>query len=329
MNRLTRAFLRLFAAPRLDVRRDYEKMRRFQRLAAAPVPRYRTLDRAITSEDGSHDIPVRVFLPKERRREDVILFFHGGGWVTGDIESYTPACTTMADLTGCVVASVDYRLAPEHPFPAGLEDCLRVARLVLEEPGRVGLRDAERVVLVGDSAGGNLAAVASQVLRDEGISLPRRQILLYPVTHWDHDAATSLFGTVRDHGDDYRLTNTEIQEYMELYVPDPEMRRSPLVSPLMAEDLSSQPKTLMLTAELDLLRDEGEAYGEALAKAGNDVRVNRIPGALHGFIALPRFARPLRESYDLINAFLDEDGEDRIASTLTGSDRPYDPEQAT
>lgn len=306
MNPLLRAVMRLFAAPRVDMREDYEKVRRLQRqLAARPLPRYKALDREILAEDGDHAIPVRVFFPRDKSREELLLFFHGGGWVTGDIESYTPACATMADLTGCVVASVDYRLAPEHPFPAGLEDCLRVTRLLIEEPERAGLCDVDDIVLMGDSAGGNLAAVVSQELRRTGHRGVSRQILLYPVTQEDHDPATSRFESVRRHGEDYRLTSTEVQDYMELYVPDAAARTDPRVAPLLAADLSGQPETLMITAELDLLCDEGEAYARALAAAGNRVRLHRVDGALHGFITLPRFARPLREAYEHITAFLD------------------------
>lgn len=305
VNRLFRAVLSLFAAPRLNMREDYQKVRRLQRqLAALPVPRYRALYRQIISDDGSHPIPLRVFQPKVPWRDDVLLYFHGGGWVTGDIESYTPACATMADLTGCVVASVDYRLAPEYPFPAGLEDCYSVVRQLLEDPQRAGLEDADKIVLVGDSAGGNLAAAVSLMLQERGHRGVSRQILLYPVTHWDHDSATSPFASVRNHGQGYRLTNIEVQDYLDLYVPDPQRRRDRLVAPLMAGDLSGQPKTLLVTAELDLLRDEGEAYGQALEEAGNTVWIHRVAGALHGFIVLPRFSRTLREAYEVINAFL-------------------------
>ncbi|GAB3054384.1 alpha/beta hydrolase [Sediminivirga luteola] len=288
------------------MREDYEKVRRMQRqLAALPVPRYRAGNWQTLPGDGDHQVPVRVFQPKERKRDDLLLFFHGGGWVTGDIESYTPACTTMADLTGCVVVSVDYRLAPEHPFPAGLEDCYRMARLVLEDPQRAGAGETGEVVLIGDSAGANLAAAVSLLLRERGQRGANRQILFYPVTHWDHDPATSPFPSVRHHGEGYRLTNTEVQDYFELYVPDPEQRRDRLVAPLLAEDLSGQPETLVVTAELDLLCDEGEAYGRALQEAGNAVRIHRVEGALHGFIVLPRFSRSLREAYEVINEFLD------------------------
>lgn len=306
MRRLGRAFLRLFAAPRLNVQQDYKKVRRMQRqLAALPAPKYKALDRKIMSADGTHQIPVRVFQPKEQRRDEVLLFFHGGGWVTGDIESYTPACATMAELTGCVVASVDYRLAPEHPFPAGLDDCYRAADLLLRNSHRLGIDDPENIVLVGDSAGGNLAAVVSLLLREYGHAVPSRQILLYPVTHWDHKPETSPFASVRNHGDDYRLTNIEVQDYFDMYVPDLAVRKGWRVAPLMTDDLSNQPATLMITAELDLLRDEGEAYAEALETAGNAVQVHRVGGALHGFIQLPRFSRSLREAYEVINAFLD------------------------
>lgn len=318
MKKLARAVLRLFAAPRLNVQEDYEKVRRLQRqLAARPLPRYKSLDRRIVSEDGSHQIPVRVFHPKVQRRDEVLLFFHGGGWVTGDIESYTPACANMAEFTGCVVASVDYRLAPEYPFPAGLDDCYRVASLLLENSGRVGIEDRGNIVLVGDSAGGNLAAVVSLMLRENGLPVPSRQILLYPVTHWDHNPESSPFASVRNHGEDYRLTNTEVQDYFDLYVPDIEARKNWRVAPILAKDLSQQPNTLMMTAELDLLRDEAEAYARALEAAGNDVRIHRVEGAIHGFIQLPRFAKPLREAYEVINDFLDGNSAAQPAQEVT------------
>ncbi|GAA1553083.1 MULTISPECIES: alpha/beta hydrolase [Brevibacterium] len=300
--------LRLFAAPRLNIRKDYEKVRRMQsRFAALLMPPYRTSRWQPLPHDEHLHVPVRFFQPKVKRREDVLVFFHGGGWVTGDIDTYTPACVRMAELTGCAVASVNYRLAPEHPFPAGLEDCYGVARVLLDEPHRVGAADAGQVILVGDSAGGNFAAVISLLLRERGYRPPDRQILIYPVTHWDHDPDTSPFASVRSHGGDYRLTNAEVEDYFDLYVPDRQQRRDPHVAPLLAPDLSGHPATLVITAELDLLRDEGEAYGRALADAGNTVQTYRVEGALHGFISLPRFSQSVQDAYEVINAFLDGD----------------------
>ncbi|SNU00878.1 Acetyl esterase/lipase [Ruaniaceae bacterium KH17] len=302
--RAYRKVVRLFAQD--NIKDDYEKVRRQQELLAklATLP-YTSLEAEMLSADGSHEIEGRVFLPGERRRKDLLLFFHGGGWVTGDIDSYTPTCATMAELTGCVVISVDYLLAPEHPFPAGLEDCYRVAQQLLANPALANLENPDSIVLIGDSAGGNLAAVTSLLLRDRGERVPSRQILLYPATHWDHNPETSPFESARLYGDEYRLTSGEVQDYIELYVPDPAQRPNPLVAPLLAEDLSGQPRTLVITAELDLLRDEGEAYARKLQEAGNDVELVRIDGALHGFITLPRFSKPLRTAYERINTFLD------------------------
>lgn len=304
LNPVLRAALSLFAAPRLSVREDYPKVRKFQRFLAGPTRRYRALDRAILAEDGSHEIPVRVFQPRERTHGDVLLFFHGGGWVTGDIESYTPVCAALADLTGRPVLSVDYRLAPENPFPAGFDDCRRVAQVLLRDPGLVGVNDVSDIALIGDSAGGNLAAAVSLSLRARGGPMPGRQVLLYPATWFEHDPTSSPFESVRLYGTGLRMTAVEVSDYMALYQPEPQARRNPLIAPLLANDLSGQPSTLVLTAELDLLRDEGEAYGHALRSAGNHVRVERIAGALHGFFVLPRFLRPVAQAHGVINDFL-------------------------
>lgn len=305
VNWLVRAVLGLFAAPRVNMLKDYEKIRRRQRkLAKSLAPSADTRDLVFQSEHGDHKIRVRMFQPKERLRDDVLLFFHGGGWVTGDVDSYGPTCTVMADLTGCVVLSVDYRMAPEHPFPAGLEDCYDVTRQVLANPARVGLTDPDDIVLVGDSAGGNLVAAVSLVLSQRGYRRAARQVLFYPLTHWDHNPQTSPFESVRLHGEDYRLTNTEVQDYFQLYLSEPQQAYDPLVSPLMAEQLADQPETLVITAELDLLRDEAESYARALEHAGTAVQLHRVEGALHGFITLPRTARSLREGYEVMNAFL-------------------------
>ena len=307
LNRVVRSILGFFAAPRVDMREDYEKVRRFQRHLAAPrVTTNRAVDHEVPSESGTHHIPVRVFHPKEQTRDEVLVFFHGGGWVIGDIESYTPTCINMADLTGAVVVAVDYRLAPEYPFPAGLEDCYQILRRLLDDPNPVGIADADKIVLIGDSAGANLAAVVSLRLHQDGHRGVARQILLYPVTYWDHDPQTSPFDSVREHGAGLRLTNAEVQAYFDLYVPDPAGRKTWEVAPLMAQDLTNQPRTLVITAELDLLRDEGEAYGQALRAAGNSVHIHRVNGALHGFIALPRLSRALREAYEVVTAFLDD-----------------------
>ncbi|SDB82744.1 Acetyl esterase/lipase [Raineyella antarctica] len=323
VNRLTSAVLSLFAAPRIDMRADYEKVRRAQRaLSRTPRDPYRFLDQAVRGEDG-HEIPVRLFFPRTLTKPGVLLFFHGGGWVTGDIDTYTSTCLTMADLTGRIVCSVDYRLAPEHPYPAGLQDCLRVTETLLERPYLAGGADPEDITLVGDSAGANLAAAVSLDLHRRGVTLPGAQVLLYPVVQWDHDPRTSPYDSVRAYGTGLRLTALEVRDYMAMYQPDPALRATELVSPLAAEDLTGQPRTLVVTAELDLLRDEGEAYGRALRAAGTPTRIERVDGALHGFIILPRFSRALARAYDHIISFLEGDMADSrpLEATTDGADR--------
>ena len=286
------------------MRRDYVAVRRAQQFFAglgSPIrdaPRHR--DAQLDTFRGS--VPVRVFSPVERRSPRVILFFHGGGWVIGSVDSYTRACTTMADLTGSPVWSVDYRLAPEHPYPVPLDDCFQAARAVMLDPGLIGADQPDDVVLLGDSAGANLAAVTSLRLRDQGIALPGAQVLFYPVVQTDHDPATSAFDSVREHENRWFPRAADVRSFVEMYAAD--ARESWEVAPLHAPSLRHQPRTLLITADWDLLRDEGEEYGRQLAEAGNDVRIERIDRALHGFLSLPRVARPVSTAYDIVNDFL-------------------------
>jgi acetyl esterase/lipase len=306
MNPLFRIVLKLVSSPKINMQEDYLWVRKVQQFfSSKPKRGYRILDKKIYSKDRSHDIPVRIFYPKEPLNEDVLVFFHGGGWVIGDIDTYTTACTNMADLTGRVVYSVDYRLAPEYPYPSGLEDCYRIAETLMTHLELSGSMEASQITLIGDSAGGNLAAAVSLLLRDRGKVVPAKQILLYPVTYWNH-TESSPFESIRTNGYEYGLTAKKIQEYMEMYEPDPTNRKNPYISPLMAKDLKDQPKTLIITAEFDPLRDEGEMYGIALREAGNDVVIQRIGGAVHGFITYPKFAVPVTAAYHAINDFLNE-----------------------
>ncbi|PRY82289.1 alpha/beta hydrolase [Alkalibacterium olivapovliticus] len=304
MNPLFKFILRLVSSPKIDIQEDYQSMRRMQRFFARnPQPRYRFLDEKIYTTEGNHEIPVRIFYPKEKRHNGAVLYVHGGGWVIGDIESYSRTCINLADSLGRIVYSVDYRLAPEAPYPAGLNDCLRVAEVLMTEIEGEEERDW---IFMGDSAGANLIAAVSLVLRDNGRTLPGKQVLIYPVTYWDHTEA-SPFESIKTNGYEYGLTIKKIQEYMELYAPDMSIRKSPTISPLMADNLSEQPDTLVITAEFDPLRDEGEMYGKALEKAGNSVRIHRVLNAVHGFITYPKFTEPVEETIKVIKEFLGQE----------------------
>ena len=159
------------------------------------------------------------------------------------------------------------------------------------------------ITLIGDSAGGNLAAALSLMARDKGEFIPTRQILLYPSTFNDH-SDNSPFDSIRKNGTGFLLTSKRVCDYMELYLGGTDNRNNPYFAPLLAENLKNQPKTLIITADYDPLRDEGEAYGMALKKAGNDVHIHRMTDALHGFFALPPTFSPVKKSYRLMNSFL-------------------------
>lgn len=304
MNPLFKFVLRLVSSPKIDIQEDYQSMRRMQKLFSRnPQLRFRYLDEKIYTTEGNHEIPVRIFYPKEKRHNETVLYVHGGGWVIGDIESYSRTCINLADSLGRIVYSVDYRLAPEAPYPAGLNDCLRVAEVLMTPIDGEEERDW---IFMGDSAGANLIAAVSLVLRDNARRLPAKQVLIYPVTYWDH-TVSSPFESIKTNGYEYGLTIKKIQEYMELYAPDMSIRKSPTISPLMAEDLSEQPDTLVITAEYDPLRDEGEAYGKALEKAGNTVHIHRVMNAVHGFITYPKFTEPVEEAIRVMKDFLGQE----------------------
>lgn len=304
INKYMRAALRALSYAEPDVKKNYRLLRTAETAAKAPKLRslYRTWEHRVLN--GTHEVPVRIFLPGQEtnHRLPVLLFFHGGGWVTGNIESYSPVCRALAQAVGCVVASVDYRLAPEYPFPTGLEDCYCAMQELLEHPWLLRAR-REDITVIGDSAGGNLAAAASLMAFARGGLIPERQILIYPATADDH-SENSPFPSIRENGEGYLLTSKRICDYMDLYLPDEESRRDPYAAPLNAPDLSRQPRTLVITAEFDPLRDEGEAYARRLREAGVQTQLFRMPDALHGFFSLPTRFSQVRRAHRLIRGFL-------------------------
>ena len=262
---------------------------------------HRTIDGKIYN--AGYEVPVRVNLPREKETDGlpVMLFFHGGGWVTESIDNYERICARMAVATNHIVVSVGYRLAPEYKFPVGLEDCYAVAKELYT--GKIAGIDPEQITVIGDSAGGNLAAALSLLARDRGEFLPKRQILIYPALYGDYSDA-SPYPSVQENGSDYLLTAGKMRDYIELYASSEKDKKNPYFAPLLAEDYKNQPKTLILTAEFDPLRDEGEEYGRKLSEAGNEVEIHRISDALHGYFALGIKYYHVKESFELINEFL-------------------------
>lgn len=294
----------------VDLTTNYKQVREIKRIAQKPRIKltYKTWDYNV-SNDG-RNIPTRIFTPVYERIETItepkfpiIVFLHGGGWVTGDLDSYEKVCLEIARQTGHMLIAVDYRLAPENPFPAALEDCYQVVKAAMQWCVTSGI--PRGITLMGDSAGGNLAAAVSLYMRDKGEKTAARQILIYPATYNDH-TEKSPFLSVAENGTDYLLTSKRMCEYMDLYCDNESNRNSPYFAPLLTNDYSNQPDTLIVTAQYDLLRDEAEEYGRRLKAAGNHVVVRRIDNALHGYFSLPVRFSSVRDTYKIINRFLQE-----------------------
>lgn len=303
INKAMRLALKALSYPDLDTKRTYKLQRQMANVAHPYLkPLYKMWDHKVSL--GDYDVPVRIFMPPEiDNQRKVLIFFHGGGWVIGNIDSYTAVCSNMAKQTGHIVVSVDYRLAPEFKFPAAPEDCYAVTKEIFMEATTLFDINKEDITLIGDSAGGNLAAVVSLMARDRGEFLPSRQILLYPSAASDH-SENSPYPSVIENGTDYLLTTKRINDFMDLYKSCDVDLQNPYLAPILSRDLSNQPKTLIITAQYDPLRDEGEQYGKKLYEFGNEVEVYRMKDALHGFISLPRHFIHVKKSYELINNFL-------------------------
>ena len=226
------------------------------------------------------EIPIRVYTPHERGPLPGLVYFHGGGFVLCNLDSHDGICRSLANAAGCVVVSVDYRLAPEHPFPAAPEDCYAATQWVAKNGSELGI-DVARLAIGGDSAGGNLTAVTALMARDRGGPVLRFQLLVYPVTDCAFDTAS-----YRENAEGYLLTTGMMRWFWEKYLADPKQGAEAYASPLRAQNLAHLPPGLCITAGYDPLRDEGEAYAERLRKAGVVVETIRYPGMFHGFFGM-------------------------------------------
>jgi acetyl esterase len=274
-----------FGGPALEDQTPEEVRQSFATLnslgIATKVDMASARDRVIPGPAG--DIPVRVYVPTaDPGPRPVLVYFHGGGWVIGDLETHDGTVRALAAASGVTVVSVDYRLAPEHPFPAAVDDCLAAVRWVADPGNATALDiDPRRMAVGGDSAGGNLAAVVAQQLRDDGPAV-QFQLLVYPVT----DVRLS-HPSIDQNADGYLLTKADMLWFREHYVGDHGWT-DPLVSPLLAteEAVRGVAPALVITAEYDPLRDEGEAYAERLRAAGVAATATRYEGMIHGFFSM-------------------------------------------
>ncbi|HEY3688564.1 MAG TPA: alpha/beta hydrolase [Streptosporangiaceae bacterium] len=242
-----------------------------------PVPLPVVRDGVVPGPGG--DVPVRMYRPDADGPLPVLVYLHGGGWVLGSLETCDRTCRNLAALTGCAVVSVDYRLAPEHPFPAALDDARAVVHHLAANPEAYGV-DAGRIAVGGDSAGGNLSAVLAQESRRTGPPL-RHQLLIYPVC----DTETGGDGSYRAYAAGFSMTRDDMLYYLDAYLAgqDPADVR---VAPAREPDLAGLPSATVITAECDVLRDEGERYAHAMSEAGVRVTHRRYAGMFHPFFPL-------------------------------------------
>ncbi|WP_311270953.1 alpha/beta hydrolase [Sphingobium sp. WCS2017Hpa-17] len=250
------------------------------------------------SDHSADGVPVRLYKPHRPPADNLplLIFFHGGGWMLGGIESHDAPCRMIADRVGCAVLAVAYRLAPEHPFPAGLDDCAKAFAWAAEQADILGY-DRERIALGGESAGANLCAALTIRLRDQRRAQPAFQFLVHPAT--DLTLSQPSIGEVSVPG----MTRQYLETCVEWYVGDADAA-APLVSPLCCSDLSDLPRTIIYSAEVDPLRDDGEHYALALARAGNEVLVQRLKGLPHGFMFLPSSLGAVDRAFDVLAASL-------------------------
>ena len=249
-------------------------------LGRYPEPRARTEDRRIPGPEG--DIPIRIYRPPATEQLPVVAYFHGGGWVIGGIESHDSTCQQLAMAVPAVVVSVDYRMAPEHPYPAPLEDCSAATRWLADHAADLDV-DGHRLAVAGDSAGGNLAALVALKARDVGGPPLAFQLLVYPATD-----LTCSFASHAENAEGYLLERDSIRWFLDHYIPEAD-RKSPDASPWFADRLGGLPPALVITAEFDPLRDEGEAYAARLREEGVPAKASRYDGMIHGFFGMDGF----------------------------------------
>ncbi len=247
------------------------------------------VDRTVPGPHG--DIPIRIYSPEGEGPFPVLVNFHGGGWVFGDLDTADGVCRDICKTANCVVVSVDYRMAPEHRFPVAVEDCYAATCWVADNPAVMNVNG--RLAVGGESAGGNLAAVMCLKARDEAGPDIHFQLLLYPVVDADMTRQSYV-----DNAEGYLLETKTMHWFWDYYCPDETKRQDPLASPLRAANHANLPPALVVTAEFDPLRDEGELYAATLKAAGTEAQAVRYDGLIHDFFATAQMFQASRPGFE-------------------------------
>jgi acetyl esterase len=280
-----------------EARASYTASRRLLQPDAPPVAEVQQL----TADGPAGPIPLRLYRGNgadKGRPQPGVVFFHGGGWVIGDLESHDQPCRALANATPAIVVAVDYRLAPEHKFPAAADDAIVATRWIAQNATRLGI-DPARIAVAGDSAGGNLAAVVSLDARDRGSPPIAAQVLIYPGTDMGLESPSHA-----RYAKQLPLTGAAMHWFVDHYLRTPSDAADWRASPLRAADFRRLPPALIITAGFDPLRDEGEAYAMALQRAGVRVEQVRFEGQIHGFVAMGKMIADADRAIARAAAFL-------------------------
>ncbi|WP_411681095.1 alpha/beta hydrolase [Clostridium thailandense] len=250
----------------------------------------------------SQKIPVRIYTPEGGSNLPIIIYSHGGFWIEGTLDAYENVCRKLSQNTKAILISVDYRLAPENPFPDGLNDVYNILQWTYNNAESIN-GNKKHIVLAGDSSGGNIAAAVSLMARDKNGPPIACQVLIYPSTNIFelNSKSWSYFASK------FNLSIEDMEKYTSLYVPKKEDRKNPYASPLLAKDFSKLPDTLIITAEIDPLRDEGEAYGKKLKEAGTQADITRYKGVVHGFVSMDKITSKSDEALNEISSYIQKE----------------------
>lgn len=262
------------------------------------------------AETGTHAVPVRIYTPAEADSHGILVYFHGGAFFSGSLDTHDAVARSLAKETGFKVVSVDYRLAPEAAYPAALQDCYGVVKWVAEQGESIGW-DGKSLAIAGDSSGGNFVAAVSAMALDDGFDRITHQVLFYPSVDLDFDV--ERYASLRENARGFGLETIGLKPWNSFYLDSGANPADPLVSPIKRAELAGLPAALIITGEYDPLRDEGELYGQRLKQAGVDTTMSRYAGAGHGFVQhfswIPEYYRAFEETAAFLNRPLPDRGE--------------------
>ncbi|MDW8802716.1 alpha/beta hydrolase [Clostridium sp. A1-XYC3] len=268
--------------------------------SAKPIPFSNIKDTNI--EISSLKIPVRIYRPEGGSKLPIVVYSHGGFWIAGNPDTSDNICRKLSKNTKAIVISVGYRLAPENPFPAGVDDVYNVVQWAHKNAESIN-GDSKHIAIAGDSSGGNITAAVSQMIRDKNGPDITCQVLIYSSTNLSQLNSNSWSQL----SSKFNISKEDMEKYISLYIPKKEDKKNPYASPLLAKDLRGLPKTLMVIAEIDPLRDEGEAYGKKLKEAGNEVVISKYKGSVHGFIAMDKISTAGDKALNEICSYLQKE----------------------